>query len=548
MTQPIDAMPSEVMSSDAELVTASLDGDREAFGRIVDRYQRLLCSLAYSATGRLGESEDLAQEAFITAWRELRTLREAEKLRPWLCGILRNKVGRLRRREGREPVRDADSLEVVGEVDSGETPAASRAMDQEEQQILWHALGQIPETYREPLVLYYREHRSIEHVAAALDLTEDAVKQRLSRGRKLLQERVLSFVEGALVRSTPGRAFTLGVIAAIPAMLPAPAKAAGFAAVAAHAGTVIKSTTIAALLASISGVVTAIMGLRINLDQSRTPRERRAAVKTTLLCFFGALAYLVVIWGLRAAAFRWWDARGALAIVAQVLVVAFILAWPWAMSRTMRHFRLLRSSERRAHPECFRDVRDRVGSRASTYRSRAALFGLPLVHVRFSSPDEGDRPVTGWIVGGDRAYGLLFAWGGIAVAPVSVGLVSVGLLSVGSLAIGIVGLGTVGVGFLSLGCLAVGVKAYAWLSALGWSMAAGGGFGIARTAAVAPVAFAEHANDATAYELLASPHGHLIHMAMLMVIVVLSLIPSGYYAREVRRRLGGRKATEDPGR
>src|SRR5690349_23139089 len=50
--------------------------------------------------------------------------------------------------------------------------------------------------------LYYREHRSVEHVAAALDLTEDTVKQRLARGRKILQERVLSFVEGALSRST----------------------------------------------------------------------------------------------------------------------------------------------------------------------------------------------------------------------------------------------------------------------------------------------------------------------------------------------------------
>src|SRR3954470_1074834 len=87
--------------SDADLVAASLAGDRNAFGRVVERYQRLLCSLAYSRTGSLNESEDIAQEAFVTAWRQLRALREPDKLRPWLCGILRHCVGRLRRGDAR---------------------------------------------------------------------------------------------------------------------------------------------------------------------------------------------------------------------------------------------------------------------------------------------------------------------------------------------------------------------------------------------------------------------------------------------------------------
>ena len=79
-------------SSDAALVAACLTGSREAYGRIVERYQRLLCSLAYSSIGNLSESEDLAQEAFIEGWRKLGNLREPEKLRSWLCGILRFKV------------------------------------------------------------------------------------------------------------------------------------------------------------------------------------------------------------------------------------------------------------------------------------------------------------------------------------------------------------------------------------------------------------------------------------------------------------------------
>jgi RNA polymerase sigma factor (sigma-70 family) len=268
---------------DAELVAACLVGEREAFGRIVERYQRRLCSLAYSATGSLSESEDLAQEAFVDAWRQLRTLREPEKLRPWLCGILRYKVGRLRRSDGREPVRQAEELELAEEMPSSEEPIADLAMDKEEQAILWSALERVPELYREPLVLYHREHRSEEHVAVALDLTGDAVKQRLARGRKTLQERVLSFVEGALSRSTPGRVFTLG-LAALPAIA-TPAKAAGIGAAEVHGSVMAKSTGLAALLASISGLVSAVLTLRANLDQARTPRERHGVVKVTLLLF-----------------------------------------------------------------------------------------------------------------------------------------------------------------------------------------------------------------------------------------------------------------------
>src|SRR5262245_43986749 len=97
----VETISSVELTTDAELVADFLCGNRETFGRIVERYQRLLCSLAYSATGSLNESEDLAQEAFVDAWRQLHTLREPEKLRAWLCGILRFKVGRLRRSDGK---------------------------------------------------------------------------------------------------------------------------------------------------------------------------------------------------------------------------------------------------------------------------------------------------------------------------------------------------------------------------------------------------------------------------------------------------------------
>lgn len=535
-------MPSpDVLTNDAELVAATLAGDRQAYGRIVERYQRLLCSLAFSATGGVAQSEDLAQETFVDAWRQLADLREPEKLRPWLCGILRFKVSRLRRADGREPVRGADPLDKAEAVPSGDEAVPDQAVRREEQALMWSALERVPEIYREALVLYYREHRSVEHVAAALDLTEATVKQRLARGRKVLQEQVLAFVEGALARTTPGKLFTIATLAALPAWVaptPAQAAAVGAGGMVVKGGALAKTTALATLIASCSGIVSAILTLRANLDQSRTTRERRAVVKITIAYFFGALAYLGLLWLLRAGAWRWWDQRAVFAGITQLLVVGFIVVWPVSLMRVMRHMRRLRSSERLAHPELFRDARDQVGSTAGEYRSRLKLLGVPLVHCRFSSPDEGQPPVFGWIAGGDRAYGLIIAWGGYAVAPISVGAVSAGFIALGNLSVGVFSFGTVALGWLALGCASVGFDAYAWLSALGWDTAQGGGFGVAWRAAMAPVAFAAHANDAAARAILASPGTQSHQMTFITVLTLLSLVPVVFYARAVRRRMG----------
>ncbi len=228
--------------SDAELVAESLSGDRDAFGWIVERYQTLISSLAYCATGNVSRSEDLAQETFVSAWKRLAELREPAKLRPWLCGITRFLISKEFRRQGREPDHAAESLEALDELLSPEPQPPDQVISDEEKAILWRSLERIPEIFREPLVLFYRKQQSIETVARDLGLSEDAVKQRLSRGRKLLQEQFLAFVAGALKQTRPGKAFTLGVIAALP-LLGTTAKAATVGTALANHGSMAAKTT-----------------------------------------------------------------------------------------------------------------------------------------------------------------------------------------------------------------------------------------------------------------------------------------------------------------
>src|SRR5258707_8727510 len=137
-------------SSDSDLVTQSLAGNRDAFGWIVGRYQSLLCSLAYSATGSLSQSEDLAQETFVTAWKQLADLREPEKLRSWLCRISRNLTYDALRKQGREPIHKAESLKEIEESHASIPLPSQRTINREEHAILLRLIERIPARYHAP--------------------------------------------------------------------------------------------------------------------------------------------------------------------------------------------------------------------------------------------------------------------------------------------------------------------------------------------------------------------------------------------------------------
>jgi len=261
-------------NSDAQLVEWSLTGNRTAFATIVKRYQSLVCSITYNATGSLSLSEDLAQETFFAAWEQLSELRDPARLRSWLCGITRFLVGKEFRRQGREPIHAAEALDAIEEPQSQEASPSALAVSREEEAILWRALERIPDAYREPLILFYREEKSIERVAAELELSEDAVKQRLSRGRKLLHEEVVAFVEGTLSRTAPGHGFSNAVLAMLPA---APAASLGVG-MAGKGAAMAKSGSMAAWLAPVTPFLGVFAGLMVNWISVRsapTARERR---------------------------------------------------------------------------------------------------------------------------------------------------------------------------------------------------------------------------------------------------------------------------------
>lgn len=317
-----------VAASDAELVSASLAGDRDAFAQIVSRYQSLVCSLAYSATGSLSQSEDLGQETFLTAWKKLAELRDPGKLRGWLCGIAKNLVSNWLRTQGREPSHEAVPLEEVSESLSPEPLPVERAINREEAEILWRSLERIPETYRVPLVLFYREHQSVGVVAQSLELTEDAVKQRLSRGRKLLQEEVLAFVETALEKSSPGRAFTLGVVAALPMVVSSASAASAAGLAVAKGGAGAKTMFSFAALGGLFAMLGAILFTwKTAIDETKSARERRFVKRTAWIqvAFFILSLGVSVYWLPRLMSRPWIFSCALAAILLANVANAFVL-------------------------------------------------------------------------------------------------------------------------------------------------------------------------------------------------------------------------------
>lgn len=289
----VDMRESELLE-DAELVGLCRHGDRDAFGRIVERYQSLVCGLAYSACGDISRSEDLAQETFIAAWRQLASLKEPAKLKHWLCGIVRNLLHNSARAQIRNPLASAVVLEEEVALGSEWEAPSDEAMSKEEAAILWRVLETLPRPYRDPLVLFYRSGDSTTEVADALELSEEAVRQRLARGRAMLNERVTRLVESGLRRSNPTKAFTVAVLAALPLASVQAGVASGAVATAKGTGTLKAAGGLGPMLATLTGVLPALgafIGLWGHIENTRTRRERRFIAWTCL----GLVGWMILL-------------------------------------------------------------------------------------------------------------------------------------------------------------------------------------------------------------------------------------------------------------
>ena len=198
-------------------VLLAREGDEAAFGRLVESSASTVCSIALAIVRNVQASEDVAQEVFLSAWANLKKLRNPASFLPWLRQTARNQAHLWRREHARELV-DEDT--VAAALD-GRPSQSDRILAAEERRVLGEALDQLPDEAREVLILYYREESSSRQVSTLLGISEDAVRQRLSRARGLLREEMLGRFAATVARTAPGAAFAGAVAGALTFAAPA---------------------------------------------------------------------------------------------------------------------------------------------------------------------------------------------------------------------------------------------------------------------------------------------------------------------------------------
>lgn len=166
---------------DADLAVRARAGDRDAFAELYHRFAGTVHGVLLAAAPR-DEARDLVQEVFLLALRAIQHLQDPERVGPWLCTIARNRARDAHKARSAR----TEWSEDLEPMSAG--PSESDAEDEAQRVIA--AIRELPECYRESLILRLVEGSTGVEIAERTGLTHGSVRINLHRGMKLLRERL----------------------------------------------------------------------------------------------------------------------------------------------------------------------------------------------------------------------------------------------------------------------------------------------------------------------------------------------------------------------
>lgn len=182
--------------ADAQLVRRTLNGDDEGFETLVRRYKSLMILVAYRHCGNASDSEDIAQEALLHAYRRLASLDDATRFKGWVLRITSNvAVDLLRRRKGTVSLDDERLSPDMISGPAAKPEQSRRAESNELRRRIVEAIDELPETYQLPAVLRYLEDLTYREIAARTGLRENTLRKRIHRANQLLRRKLKSLGE-----------------------------------------------------------------------------------------------------------------------------------------------------------------------------------------------------------------------------------------------------------------------------------------------------------------------------------------------------------------
>jgi RNA polymerase sigma factor (sigma-70 family) len=278
---------------------AAARGDRDAYGRIIQASQNAVTAVALAITRDVPASEDIAQEAFLSAWQHLKRLQNPASFLPWLRQITRN-LARDHLRAGRQRPLDGEAAELAIAHAAEPSPSPmQRIIADEREQAAAELISALPEDSREALLLYYREGQSSQQVAALLGLSDAAVRKRLSRARQALRDDLLKRFGEFARSSAPSATFTAVLATALTAASP-PVAAVGIL----SAGGAVGAKTLGKILLGAAGtigfaIVAALagifLGLRSQLPGAIDERERRELIRSAVISALATVGFVIAM-------------------------------------------------------------------------------------------------------------------------------------------------------------------------------------------------------------------------------------------------------------
>ena len=173
------------MRDQEHIIARARRGDADAFEQLVEAYRNQVFRLALRMCGNEADADEVAQEAFLSAWKGLPNFRGESRFSTWLYQLTTHAVIDLMRREKRQAA--AEDIDEITTADDGPSPQqqAGRAETRREVRA---ALMQLPEEYRQVLLLRFMQELSYEEIGQTLKLPAGTVKSRLNRAKAQLKD------------------------------------------------------------------------------------------------------------------------------------------------------------------------------------------------------------------------------------------------------------------------------------------------------------------------------------------------------------------------
>ena len=189
-------------ASDNELVERVQQGDKESYNILVLRYQHKICDVAYKYVSNYVDANDVAQEAFIRAYRAIGSFRGESSFYTWLyriaCNTAKSYLEQNLRHRYSVDVDDPDfdnQQDVHGLLTSHDSPDALIESD-ELQQVILQAMDELPEELKRAIYLREVEGLAYEDIASMMNTPIGTVRSRIFRARQYIEEKMAQFSQG----------------------------------------------------------------------------------------------------------------------------------------------------------------------------------------------------------------------------------------------------------------------------------------------------------------------------------------------------------------